>query len=64
MKRIISSIGISLFLMMALVISKTADAQPRLGVNISFQTFYDELSPYGEWVDYPDYGYSWRPNVG
>jgi len=29
----------------------------------SYQTFYDELSPYGSWIDYPNYGYVWRPNV-
>ena len=28
------------------------------------QVFYDELSPYGQWIDYPDYGYVWQPNVG
>jgi len=27
------------------------------------QVFYDELSPYGQWIDYPDYGYVWQPNV-
>ena len=27
----------------------------------SFQIFYDELSPYGMWVDYPNYGYVWIP---
>ncbi len=26
---------------------------------ISFNTFYDELSPYGRWVDYPQYGRVW-----
>ena len=31
---------------------------------ISYQVFYDQLSPYGQWVDYPDYGYVWLPNVG
>lgn len=30
---------------------------------ISFQVFYDELSPYGLWVDYPNYDYVWIPNV-
>jgi hypothetical protein len=25
--------------------------------------FYDELSPYGRWIDYPEYGYVWKPNV-
>src|SRR5665647_2690761 len=32
-------------------------------VSVSFQIFYDNLSPYGYWVDNPDYGYVWVPNV-
>jgi hypothetical protein len=29
------------------------------------QVFYDELSPFGTWIDYTDYGYVWIPdNVG
>ena len=28
---------------------------------VSYQAFYDELSPYGKWVDYPGYGYVWSP---
>jgi hypothetical protein len=31
---------------------------------ISLQVFYDEMAPYGDWVNNPDYGYVWRPNVG
>lgn len=30
---------------------------------VSFQLFYDQLSPYGQWVDYPDYGYVWIPDA-
>ena len=30
---------------------------------VDSQVFYDELSPYGEWVDYPNYGYVWLPDV-
>jgi len=30
-------------------------------VTISVQTFYDALSPYGEWINTPEYGYTWRP---
>ncbi|EOR95397.1 hypothetical protein ADIARSV_1398 [Arcticibacter svalbardensis MN12-7] len=33
------------------------------GARVSFQTFYDELSPYGEWVNYEDYGQVWVPDV-
>jgi hypothetical protein len=28
---------------------------------VTYQTFYDELSPYGKWIDYPGYGYVWSP---
>jgi hypothetical protein len=31
---------------------------------VSFQVFYDELSPYGEWVNYPNLGYVWIPDAG
>ena len=31
---------------------------------VSYQSFYDALSPYGQWIDYPQYGYVWMPNVG
>jgi hypothetical protein len=30
---------------------------------VDFQVFYDELSPYGNWVDYSNYGYIWIPDV-
>ena len=32
-------------------------------VSVNFQVFYDDLSPYGYWVDNPSYGYVWVPNV-
>jgi hypothetical protein len=32
--------------------------------NVSFQVFYDQLSPYGQWIDYSDYGYVWIPDAG
>ncbi len=31
---------------------------------VSYQVFYDQLSPYGQWVTNPDYGYVWIPNTG
>jgi len=39
----------------------TVRAQP--GGAVSFQLFYDELSPYGRWIDDPEYGYVWSPEV-
>ncbi|MEO8769423.1 MAG: DUF6600 domain-containing protein [Ferruginibacter sp.] len=41
-----------------LAISENASAQ-----SVSFQVFYDDLSPYGNWVENPDYGYVWCPRV-
>ncbi len=38
-------------------------AQPPVQEETTYQVFYDELSPYGNWVDYPGYGYVWSPNV-
>ncbi|MBC8044975.1 MAG: hypothetical protein IAF08_16170 [Rhizobacter sp.] len=29
----------------------------------TYQTFYDDLAPDGEWFTYPSYGYVWRPRV-
>jgi hypothetical protein len=34
------------------------------GGPVSFQVFYDNLSPYGQWIDMPAHGYVWIPNVG
>ena len=30
---------------------------------VTYQTFYDNLSPYGTWIDYREYGHVWTPNV-
>ncbi|MCB9045765.1 MAG: hypothetical protein H6550_06470 [Chitinophagales bacterium] len=53
-------------LLMALIATtapvKELKAQPN--VSVSFQTFYNDLQPYGQWIDYPQYGYCWVPNVG
>lgn len=33
-------------------------------IGVSFQVFYDELAPYGDWVRDARYGYIWLPAVG
>jgi hypothetical protein len=43
------------------ILPKQASAQH---VHVSFQTFYDQLGPYGRWVAYPHYGYVWIPDAG
>ena len=30
---------------------------------ISYNDFYENLAPYGQWIDDPQYGYVWSPNV-
>jgi hypothetical protein len=45
----------------AWIILQEASAQQG---SVSFGVFYNELSPYGQWVDYPSYGYVWIPSTG
>ncbi|RKS03596.1 DUF6600 domain-containing protein [Flavobacterium sp. 102] len=30
---------------------------------LTYQVFYDHLSPYGTWIEYPGYGAVWNPNI-
>src|ERR1700734_1893031 len=39
-------------------------SQPVSPQPVSYQVFYDDLSPYGQWIDYPGYGYVWMPDAG
>jgi hypothetical protein len=32
--------------------------------NGDYQEFYDDLSPYGQWLNDPQYGYVWAPDAG
>ncbi|WP_339923315.1 DUF6600 domain-containing protein [uncultured Cyclobacterium sp.] len=52
---------LTLGLLMFIVGSKqNVDANP---ISVSFQVFYDELSPYGDWIEDPNYGFIWAPYV-
>ena len=62
MKSKIKITGIVLvFILLPAIFPKQASAQEPY---ISYQVFYDQLSPYGQWVDFPSYGYVWLPNAG
>jgi hypothetical protein len=50
-------------LLLALMLAVPQKSKAQYGNDISFQTFYDELSPYGIWIDDPDYGNVWVPDV-
>jgi hypothetical protein len=62
MKSRIRVFGILIALVLfSVIFTKSAAAQQSY---VSFQVFYDQLSPYGQWVDYPNYGYVWIPDAG
>ena len=44
-------------------VSAQSYSQHHPGVQIDVGTFYDDLAPYGDWVEMPDYGWSWAPHV-
>jgi hypothetical protein len=44
---------------MVIALGITTEAQTR----VSLQVFYDELQPYGTWMDYGSHGYVWVPRV-
>lgn len=48
-------VGMLLFLFAG---NRTSQASP---FAVSFQVFYEELSPYGDWVEDPHYGFIWIP---
>ncbi len=48
----------------AFMLVKPNKSHAQEGAEISFQTFYDELQPYGTWVDDPEYGNVWVPDAG
>jgi hypothetical protein len=54
---------ISIFFVLLISIGITLPKASAQGASVSFQVFYDELSPYGTWVNSPDYGYVWIPDV-
>jgi hypothetical protein len=62
MKRLLQMAALALLVMLGGTFSNSASAQ--VGASVSYQTFYDELSPHGRWIDYPDHGYVWAPNAG
>jgi hypothetical protein len=54
--------GFLLLGLMAFLAGKTAEAKSN-NFAVSFQVFYDELMPYGDWIDDPHYGFIWVPYV-
>lgn len=55
-------LSIAFFLFFANVNTAKLQAQ-EVVTTITYQHFYDGLSPYGIWIDYPGYGHVWHPSV-
>lgn len=53
----------AILLGLLLLITGTTQSVMAQNDDISLQSFYDELSPYGQWIKDPQYGYVWRPDV-
>lgn len=65
MKPLIKITYITFILLLSYSCAVQKQQQPQYTQNqqVGFQVFYDELSPYGNWVDYSNYGYIWIPDV-
>jgi len=58
--------AVTKFIFLFIVLNTVAWIAPQKAsaqVSISFQIFYDNLSPFGDWVNNSDYGYVWVPRV-
>ena len=62
MKRILQIAALAIVIVVGSSLRNKAAAQTY--GEVSYQTFYDELSPYGRWVDNQEYGYVWVPDAG
>lgn len=61
LNRHIGSLALGVLLLIGMVSSHQAEANNYRGV--SFQVFYDALTPYGDWIKDARYGYIWLPAV-
>lgn len=64
MKRILKFTAVVFAILLGSVLQNKASAQYAPDDDVSYQNFYDELSPYGNWIEYPGYGYVWQPEMG
>jgi len=61
--KIMKTIRKTILLILVLGMMGVAPQKATAQVSVSFQLFYDNLSPYGNWIDNPNYGYVWVPDV-
>jgi hypothetical protein len=62
-KEIIGSASAFFFALFMMLSFSSQKVQAQYG-NANYQTFYNDLAPYGTWMNDPQYGYVWAPNAG
>jgi hypothetical protein len=58
--------GIALMVVAIILVAGAGNhaiAQSPVSGTLTYQDFYDNLSPYGTWIDYPNYGHVWNPRI-
>ncbi|WPQ65000.1 DUF6600 domain-containing protein [Chitinophaga sancti] len=63
MKRIVLALFSCLLLLNSCTTTTAIQGSTAPVGSITYQTFYDDLSPYGNWIDYPGYGHVWSPGM-
>src|SRR4051812_7623737 len=51
-----------LIFLLTLAVAMVAPPSARADSEASYEYFYDNLKPYGEWVEIDSYGLCWRPS--
>jgi hypothetical protein len=63
MKNISKAAIASAVILSLLIFVPVNKVKAQFSATISIQTFYDDLAPYGQWIDDPEYGYVWIPDA-
>ncbi len=61
MKKLIRIFALTITLILFAIFPQKILAQQ---YDMNYQGFYNQLSPYGQWIENPEYGYVWIPNEG
>lgn len=55
---------IYIFAFFAILFFPKSEVKAQNNYRVSFQTFYNELEPYGRWINNPELGFIWVPDEG
>jgi len=54
---------LTIFILLSISLEISPQKVKAQNVSVSFNIFHEQLSPYGRWISYRDYGQVWIPNV-